>query len=152
MRSISEAGLAFIKKYEGLRLSAYHCPAGIVTIGYGSTRYPEGRLVMISDELSSEEEATQLLLSTISEFESAVNEKQLNINQNQFDALVSFTYNVGIYAFSQSTLLRKAEINVNDLSIYDEFMRWNKASGMVLAGLTKRRSEEADLYSLIPNV
>ena len=152
MRSISAAGLAFIKKYEGLRLSAYHCPAGIVTIGYGSTCYHDGRLVMIGDQLHSEEEATQLLLSTISEFESAVNEKQLNINQNQFDALVSFTYNVGINAFSQSTLLIKAEINVNDLSIADEFMRWNYASGIVLAGLTARRMEEAKLYSLIPNV
>jgi lysozyme len=107
---------------------------------------------MISDELNSEEEATQLLLSTISTYENAVNEKMLNVNQNQFDALVSFAYNVGIHAFSQSTLLRKAEINVNDLSISDEFMRWNYASGMVLAGLTKRRSEEANLYSLIPNV
>jgi lysozyme len=146
MKSISAAGLAFIKKYEGLRLSAYHCPAGIVTIGYGSTRYPEGRLVMISDQLRSEEEATQLLLATISEFESAVNEKLLNINQNQFDALVSFTYNVGVHAFSESTLLRKAKINANDLSIYDEFLRWNYASGKVLSGLTKRRREEANLY------
>ena len=152
MRSISEAGLAFIKKYEGLRLSAYHCPAGIVTIGYGTTCYPDGRLVMISDQLRSEEEATQLLLSTISIYENAVNENLSNVNQNQFDALVSFTYNVGIHAFSQSTLLRKAEVNVNDLSIYDEFKRWNKASGIVLAGLTKRRMEEANLYSLIPNV
>lgn len=152
MKSISAAGLAFIKKFEGLRLSAYYCPAGILTIGYGSTRYHDGRLVMISDQLRSEEEATQLLLSTISEFESAVNEKLLNINQNQFDALVSFTYNVGVQAFSESTLLIKAKINVNDLSIYNEFMRWNKASGRVLAGLTARRKEEADLYSLIPNV
>ena len=152
MRSISAAGLEFIKKFEGLRLSAYHCPAGIVTIGYGSTRYPDGCLVMISDELNSEEEATQLLLSTISIYENAVNENLSNVNQNQFDALVSFTYNVGIQAFSESTLLEKAKINVNDLSIYDEFKRWNKASGMVLAGLTKRRMEEANLYSLIPNV
>ena len=152
MRSISEAGLAFIKKYEGLRLSAYHCPAGIVTIGYGSTRYPDGRLVMISDQLCSEEEATQLLLSTISIYENAVNEKLLNINQNQFDALVSFSYNVGVQAFSESTLLEKAKINVNDLSIYNEFMRWNYAAGIVLAGLTSRRMEEAKLYSLIPNV
>jgi len=152
MRSISAAGLAFIKKYEGLRLSAYYCPAGIVTIGYGSTSYHDGRLVMISDQLRSEEEATQLLLSIISIYENAVNEKMLNVNQNQFDALVSFTYNVGIHAFSQSTLLRKAEVNVNDLSISDEFKRWNKASGIVLAGLTARRKEEADLYSLIPNV
>ena len=152
MRSISAAGLEFIKKFEGLRLSAYHCPAGIVTIGYGSTRYPDGRLVMISDELNSEEEATQLLLSTISIYENAVNENLSNVNQNQFDALVSFTYNVGVQAFSESTLLEKAKINVNDLSIYDEFKRWNKASGMVLAGLTKRRMEEANLYSLIPNV
>jgi len=146
MKSISAVGLAFIKKYEGLRLSAYHCPAGIVTIGYGSTRYPEGRLVMISDELRSQEEATQLLLATISVFESAVNEKLLNINQNQFDALVSFSYNIGIHAISESTLLRKAKINANDLSIYDEFLRWNYASGKVLSGLTKRRREEANLY------
>ena len=152
MRSISAAGLEFIKKFEGLRLSAYHCPAGIVTIGYGSTRYPDGRLVMISDELNSEEEATQLLLSTISIYENAVNENLSNVNQNQFDALVSFAYNVGVQAFSESTLLRKAKINVNDLSISDEFKRWSKASGMVLAGLTARRMEEAKLYSLIPNV
>ncbi len=152
MKSISAAGLAIVKKYEGLRLSAYHCPAGIVTIGYGSTCYPDGSVVMISDQLSSEAEATQLLLSTISIYENAVNEKLLNVNQNQFDALVSFAYNVGIHAFSQSTLLRKAEINVNDFSIYNEFKRWNKASGRVLAGLNARRMEEANLYSFIPNV
>ena len=73
MRSTSLAGLALIKKYEGLRLTAYLCPAGVATIGYGSTRYPDGRRVMLTDKLTNEAEATQLLLSTLAAFEKTVN-------------------------------------------------------------------------------
>ena len=69
-----------------------------------------------------------------------------NINQNQFNALVSFAYNVGTGNFSSSTLLKKVNRNPNDLTIKDEFLRWNKAGGKVLNGLTNRRNEEADLY------
>jgi lysozyme len=70
------------------------------------------------------------------------------INQNQFDALISFSYNVGINALKSSTLLKKLNLNPNDPTIRYEFMRWNKAAGRVLRGLTKRREEEANLYFL----
>lgn len=146
MRSTSAAGLALIKRYEGLKLKAYLCPAKVATIGYGSTRYPDGRRVVLTDKLTNEAEATQLLLSTLNAFESVVNKNLPNINQCQFDALVSLCYNIGGASLAKSTLVRKAKVNANDASIIDEFMRWNKAGGKVLAGLTTRRAEEAKLY------
>jgi lysozyme len=146
MRSTSAAGLALIKKYEGLKIKAYLCPAKVATIGYGSTRYPNGKRVEINDKLTNEAEATQLLLSTLNAFETVVNKNLPNVNQCQFDALVSLCYNIGGASLAKSTLVRKAKVNANDPSILDEFMRWNKAGGKPLAGLTTRRAEEAKLY------
>jgi lysozyme len=146
MRSTSLLGLNLIKKYEGLRLSSYLCPAGVPTIGYGSTRHPNGKKVLLGEKLNNEKEATQLLLATLSPYEDAVNKHLPNINQCQFDALVCFAYNVGTGALIKSTLLKKAKANNADPSILDEFLRWNKAGGKVLAGLTNRRREEANLY------
>ena len=146
MRSTSAQGLAIIKKHEGLRLSAYLCPAGVPTIGYGNTRYPDGRKVIIGEKLSSEKEATQLLLASLESFEAAVNRHLPNLNQCQFDALVSFTYNVGTGAFIKSTLLKKAKVNAADPSIVDEFQKWVRGGGKVLPGLVTRRREEANLY------
>lgn len=146
MRSTSANGLAIIKKHEGLRLSSYLCPAGVPTIGYGSTRYPDGRKVILGEKLSSEKEATQLLLATLQSFEAAVNRHLPNLNQCQFDALVSFTYNVGTGAFIKSTLLKKAKVNPADPSILDEFQKWVRGGGKVLPGLVTRRREEANLY------
>ena len=146
MRSTSAQGLAIIKKHEGLRLSSYLCPAGVPTIGYGNTRYPDGRKVIIGEKLSSEKEATQLLLASLESFEAAVNRHLPNLNQCQFDALVSFTYNVGTGAFIKSTLLKKAKVNASDPSIVDEFQKWVRGGGKVLPGLVTRRREEANLY------
>ena len=146
MRSTSAQGLAIIKKHEGLRLSAYLCPAGVPTIGYGNTRYPDGRKVVLGEKLSSEKEATQLLLASMESFEAAVNRHLPNLNQCQFDALVSFTYNVGTGAFIKSTLLKKAKVNAADPSIVDEFQKWVRGGGKVLPGLVTRRREEANLY------
>ena len=146
MRSTSAQGLAIIKKHEGLRLSSYLCPAGVPTIGYGNTRYPDGRKVIIGEKLSSEKEATQLLLASLESFEAAVNRHLPNLNQCQFDALVSFTYNVGAGAFIKSTLLKKAKVNASDPSIVDEFQKWVRGGGKVLPGLVTRRREEANLY------
>jgi lysozyme len=146
MRSTSAQGLAIIKKHEGLRLSSYLCPAGVPTIGYGNTRYPDGRKVIIGEKLSSEKEATQLLLASLESFEAAVNRHLPNLNQCQFDALVSFTYNVGTGAFIKSTLLKKAKVNAADPSIVDEFQKWVRGGGKVLPGLVSRRREEANLY------
>lgn len=146
MRSTSALGLAIIKKHEGLRLSSYLCPAGVPTIGYGGTRYPDGRKVILGEKLSSEKEATQLLLATMAPFEAAVNKHLPNLNQCQFDALVSFAYNVGTGAFIKSTLLKKAKVNPADPSIVDEFQKWVRGGGKVLPGLVTRRREEANLY------
>jgi lysozyme len=146
MRSTSAQGLAIIKKLEGLRLSSYLCPAGVPTIGYGNTRYPDGRKVILGEKLSSEKEATQLLLASLESFEAAVNRHLPNLNQCQFDALVSFTYNVGTGAFIKSTLLKKAKVNASDPSIVDEFQKWVRGGGKVLPGLVTRRREEANLY------
>jgi len=146
MRSTSITGINLIKGFEGLRLSSYLCSAGVPTIGYGSTRYPNGKKVILGEKLSSEKEAVQLLLATLDPFEAAVNKYLPNLNQCQFDALVSFSYNVGTSAFIKSTLLKKAKVNPNDPSILDEFLKWNKAGGKVLQGLANRRREEAKLY------
>jgi len=146
MRSTSAQGLAIIKKHEGLRLSSYLCPAGVPTIGYGNTRHPDGRKVILGEKLSSEKEATQLLLASLQSFEAAVNRHLPNLNQCQFDALVSFTYNVGTGAFIKSTLLKKAKVNPADPSILDEFQKWVRGGGKVLPGLVTRRREEANLY------
>lgn len=146
MRSTSAQGLAIIKKHEGLRLSSYLCPAGVPTIGYGSTRHPDGRKVILGEKLNTEKEATQLLLATMGSFEAAVNRHLPNLNQCQFDALVSFAYNVGTGAFIKSTLLKKAKVNPNDPSILDEFQKWVRGGGKVLPGLVTRRKEEANLY------
>lgn len=152
MRSTSAQGLAIIKKHEGLRLSSYLCPAGVPTIGYGNTRYPDGRKVILGEKLSSEKEATQLLLASLQSFEAAVNRHLTNLNQCQFDALVSFTYNVGTGAFIKSTLLKKAKVNPADPSILDEFQKWVRGGGKVLPGLVTRRREEANLYFSICNI
>lgn len=146
MRSTSAQGLAIIKKHEGLRLSSYLCPAGVPTIGYGSTRHPDGRKVLLGEKLNSEKEATQLLLATLQTYEAAINRHLPNLNQCQFDALVSFTYNVGTGAFIKSTLLKKAKVNPADPSILDEFQKWVRGGGKVLPGLVTRRREEANLY------
>jgi lysozyme len=152
MRSTSAQGLAIIKKHEGLRLSSYLCPAGVPTIGYGNTRYPDGRKVILGEKLSSEKEATQLLLASLQSFEAAVNRHLPNLNQCQFDALVSFAYNVGTGAFIKSTLLKKAKVNPADPSIVDEFQKWVRGGGKVLPGLVTRRREEANLYFSICNI
>lgn len=151
MRSTSLLGLNLIKKWEGLRLSSYLCAAGVPTIGYGSTRYPNGKKVMLGEKLTGEKEATQLLLSTLAPYEAAVNKHLPNLNQCQFDALVAFSYNVGTGSLIKSTLLKKAKVNPNDPSILDEFLKWNKAGGKVLTGLTNRRRDEANLYFSLCN-
>ena len=136
----SEIGLDLIKSFEGLKLESYLCPAKVWTIGYGHTQgVRQGQAI-------SEQQAESLLKGDLLIYEKAVLSHNLKLNQNQFDALVSFTYNVGPGNLAKSTLLRKVKLNPNDLSIRDEFMKWNKAKGKVLAGLTRRRKAEADLY------
>lgn len=139
-------GISLIKKYEGLKLQSYICPAGIPTIGYGSTFYENGSKVKLGEKISVER-ADSLLAYMVQNFETGVkNLVKSNINANQLGALTSFAFNVGLGNFTRSTLLRKVNINPNDETIRAEFMKWNKGGGKVLRGLVNRRNDEANLY------
>ena len=136
----SPKGIALIKEFEGLRLKAYLCPGGVWTIGYGHTAGVKPGMVI------SEAQAEEYLKANLISFERYLNGLGLALNQNQFDALISLIYNIGIGNFQKSTLLRKARINANDNSIMDEFLRWVYSKGRVLPGLQRRRLREMKLY------
>ena len=140
---ISENGLNLIKEFEGLSLKPYLDVVKIPTIGYGNTYYPDGKKVTLNDKPISEIEAIELL-SYVAQKDFGDKILQLvkvPLNQNQFDALVSICYNIGMGNFSKSTLLKK--INQGDFKGASlEFERWNKSGGVVLAGLVKRRLKE----------
>lgn len=137
---ISEAGLDLIKSHEGFRSDAYLCPAGVWTIGYGHTGdVEEGQSV-------TEEEAEELLLRDVAFAEDAINSLvEVELSQQMFDALVCFVYNVGVGAFEQSTLLRLLNQGQMEKAA-EQFLRWNKAGGKELAGLTRRREAERALF------
>lgn len=139
-------GLNLIKEKEGLRLKPYLCSAGVATIGYGSTMYADGRKVTLKDAAISEKQALELLANTLGKYEKAVNDYvKVQLTQNEFDALVSFTYNLGAGNLLSSTLLKK--INAGDKAgAANQFEVWNKAGGKVLEGLVKRRAAEKALF------
>ena len=144
---ISEKGLNLIKKFEGFSSKPYLCSANVPTIGFGSTYYENGMLVTLDDDSVSEQRATEILKFTTDKmYGSFVNKAvKVKLNQNQFDALVSFAYNLGNGNLQQSTLLKK--VNNNDfIGASLEFEKWNKAGGKVLSGLTKRRTAEKELF------
>ncbi|SIS88687.1 lysozyme [Belliella pelovolcani] len=143
---INEKGVNLLHKYEGLKLEAYLCPAKVWTIGYGNTRYEDGTPVKQGDKITKER-AVNLFNNIIKHFEEGVIKSiKVGLNHNQFSALVSFAYNVGLGNFKSSTLLKLVNKNPNDPLIRDQFLRWNKAGGKVLNGLINRRKEEAELY------
>lgn len=141
---INEAGLNLIKEFEGLKLEAYLCPARVPTIGYGTTVYPNGEKVSLGDTCT-EEEAHKYLISDVDKFENSVKKLvKVELNENQFSALVSFCYNLGAGNLKKSTLLRR--LNSGDYNVGNEFLKWNKASGKILKGLTRRRESEKQLF------
>ena len=146
--NISEKGIELLKHFEGLRLEAYKCAAGVWTIGVGHTG-PE----VVEGLRISEVEAEELLKKDLWRFEQAVLQRvKVPLNQNQFDALVSFSFNVGINAFSSSTLLKLLNDGADKQVVAAEFQRWNKANGKPIEGLTRRRKAESDLFlTKIPN-
>lgn len=138
---INAKGLAMVKAHEGLRLKAYLCPAKVWTIGYGST------LGVKSGMTITEAQAEALLKKDLSRFESAVTRLvKVPLTANQFSALVSFAFNVGEGALERSTLLRHLNAGRYAMAA-QEFLKWNKAGGKVLAGLTKRREDERRLFN-----
>lgn len=147
MRHIKEPGLKLIKSFEGLRLKPYLCSANVPTIGYGSTYYQDKRKVDLLDKPITEEMAEILLQENLKEFESNVERMlKVEVNDNEFDALVSFAYNCGWQALEKSTLMRLLNSGADRKAVGDQFLRWNKAGGKELAGLTRRRQAERSLF------
>lgn len=144
---LSDKGYDLIKKFEGYSDRPYKCPAGISTIGYGNTFYPNGVKVKITDPKITREYANEILAHTADEFaEDVLKLVKSKITVNQLNALTAFAYNVGMGNFSKSTLLKLVNINPNYAMIAKEFLKWNKAGGKVLNGLTNRRIAESALY------
>lgn len=144
---LNELGYKFITKHEGLSLKPYLCPAKIPTIGYGNTYYPDGKRVTLLDKPITQAQAFEMFKMIADRFALRVDRLvTATITQNQFNALVSFAYNVGTANFEKSTLLKKVNANPNDFEIRHEFAKWNKAGGKKLTGLVNRRSEESALY------
>lgn len=145
---LSQKGLAEIKGSEDFRSKPYEDLVGVWTIGFGSTFYPDGKKVTKTDPPITEKQAELILLKVFEKnFASHIPD---GLNQNQYDAVASFIYNVGSKNFNFSTLKKKILVDPNDPSIKDEFLKWNKGTkngkSVVINGLTTRRKREAALY------
>lgn len=136
----SPEGLDLIKRFEGLRLTAYLCPAGVPTIGYGQTG-PGIKLGMTITEAK----ANELLADSLKKYEEAVTHYAGSAHQNQFDAMVSLCYNIGAGNFKTSSVARLHKAG-QYTGAASAFLLWNKAGGRVLAGLVSRRKAERNLY------
>lgn len=146
---INEVGLKVLKGFESLSLVVYLCPAGVPTIGWGTTRYPNGVRVTMKDKPITEKQAEEYLLHDVNVFERGVDSiTRDDITQNMFSALVLFAYNIGLSGLKGSTLLKKVNRNPNDLTIQDEFTKWIYADGKRSKGLLNRRNSESKLYYL----
>lgn len=140
-RGINEAGRALIRRHEGLRLEAYLCPAGLMTIGYGHTRG-----VSAGDRITSDT-AEALLAEDLRVFERGVATLvQVPLSDNQFSALVAFAFNVGLQAFARSRLLALLNRGWYE-QVPAQLQRWTKAGGRELPGLVRRRRDEARLWN-----
>lgn len=152
---LNQNTINLVKEFEGLMLEAYPDPAtkndpvkkgDPWTIGYGTTIYRGVQKVKLGDKIT-EVEAESLLQYDLNKFAERIRPLiTKSLTDNQFGAIVSFTYNVGLGNLKSSTLLKKVNINPKDPSIPVEFLKWNKAAGKVMAGLTRRRTAEAALY------
>ena len=137
----SEAGLRIIRTFEGCRLQAYRCPAGVWTIGYGHTKG------VSQGDVISKADAEHLLRTDLEPVEAEIHALRLNLRQNQFDALASFIFNIGTAAFRNKSSVRRYIIEGRtDAEIAEKFLLWHKANGVALQGLTNRRKMESDLF------
>jgi len=143
---VNKLGIDMMHQFEGCKLHAYQCPAKVWTIGFGNTYFADKTPVKQGDKVT-QEEANELFETVMNNFSDGVRKcLTKEVSENQFSALVCFAYNVGIGNLQKSTLLKKLNVNPNDETIAAEFAKWNKAGGKVLAGLSRRRKAEADLY------
>lgn len=137
---ISQEGINLIKKYEGCRLQAYSDSVGVITIGYGHTATAKKGMII------SQTKAEELLKSDLKRFEEGVTRLVgLKIHQLMFDSLVSFAFNLGLGNLQKSTLLKKINLGKFE-DVENEFIKWNRAGGKVLEGLTRRRNAEKELF------
>ena len=152
---LNDEGYLIIANFEGLRLTPYLCSAGVPTIGYGSTFYPSGIKVTMRDKAITKETALWMLKTTADMFAKDVDKLVTSaVNQNQFNALVSFAFNLGSdidadnipEGLGDSNLLKKVNANPNEPTIAKEFMKWVNAGGRRNKGLIKRRTEEVKIY------
>jgi lysozyme len=144
---LDKKGYDLIKEFEGLKLKPYLCSASVPTIGYGSTYYENGKKVKLTDAPITKERADALFQIVADDFAKRVVPLiKKPLTQNQFNSIVSFAFNLGVRALQNSTLLRLVNINPNDANIAKEFLKWNKAGGVVVKGLTNRRIKESALY------
>lgn len=145
---VSEYAEAVMKEHEGLRLKAYRCPSGVLTIGYGHTRNVK------TGQIINKDTAERFFVEDVEAVERLVDREPFakDLSQGQYDALVSFLFNVKYSSYQTSTLRRKIINNVNDVTIPDEFRRWVYGTDPVtkkkikLPGLVKRREWEAQMY------
>ena len=144
---LSNSGYLLITEFEGFSAKPYLCSAKIPTIGYGNTYYPDGKRVTMLDKEITRMQAFEMFKFIADKFASTVSKLvKTPLNQNQFNALVSLAYNIGTGNFASSTLLKKVNINHNDKTIELEFKKWNKVNKKEVAGLTRRRNYEANIY------
>lgn len=144
IKDISDNGITLIEKYEGLKLKAYKCPAGIWTIGIGSTIF-KGKSVKQGDTCTKQEAYDEFRIHLKKYVYPTIYKVKVALNQQQFDALSSFIYNIGETSFNNSTLLKLLNTG-NYTGAAEQFCKWNKAGGKVLAGLTTRRESEKQLF------
>lgn len=136
----SENGIALIKSFEGCKLKAYKDSVGVWTIGYGNTSYAK------QDMTITQAQAETFLKGDIKPVERVLNAMGINYTQNQFDALVSWIFNLGVGAFKSSTMYKKIVARADDVEITDQMIRWVKAGGKPLLGLKRRRVREANMF------
>jgi lysozyme len=136
----SRKGLQMIKDFEGLRLAAYKCPAGVPTIGYGHTKGVKMGMVITQGQ------ADDYLVDDIGPIERELNKLDINFRQEQFDALVSWIFNLGGGNFNSSTMKKYIVGDYTDEQITDQMVKWVNAAGKPLVGLKKRRIAEANMF------
>lgn len=145
IKTVSDKGIEFLIREEGLRLKPYRDSVGVPTIGIGCTYYEDGRRVQMTDPPITKERAIELFRNLLRHYETAVwSVTRDDINQNQFDALTSLCFNIGIHGFKNSTVVKRVNNNPNDQKIREAFLMWKNAGGKPI--LLARRKREADLY------
>ena len=147
MRKLNNSGYLLITEFEGYSAKPYLCSAKVPTIGYGNTYYSDGKRVTMLDKEINKQQAFEMFKVIADRFASKVsNLVKTPLNQNQFNSCVSLAYNIGMANFMNSTLLKLVNKNHNDILIGLEFKKWNKVNKKVVAGLTRRRNYESDIY------